>query len=614
MIGTKYKKQILSVNQVVYALLSAVALNFVFLYSTGNIFNLFFFFVFWFLYKKYGIPNLKTRSGRCACLGGLFFSAIFSLGRVGRTNESLLDALSRFKESILKDEYASVVSLSGYSSFPDKLALGTMFVGLWLTFWFIFEQLMKYIEIKSDISPDYKKSYIKKRYFWFIAGIIAICWLPYLIINYPGVLTADSIYQISQIEGDNVLNNKHPLIHTGLISVCWQFARVLELDSNIGVALYSVIQMCILALIDSYTIVVLYKYGLKVKYCICIVAYFALLPLNAMSAITMWKDILFAGFVLWFSTLLFEIFICGENSRKYIILLSISGFFMIMFRSNGIIAYFLCLFFIFLVFKKKCSKEMMVWLFIPVIMSLVISGPIYSVFHIEKGNIVEALSMPLQHIARVVVDCETELSESQIEQIEELAPLDDIKRFYNCRFSDPIKSLMWICESDIKIAENKTEFLKLYLELGSQYPKEFLLAEIDATLGYWYSELQYHTMAMGGYPNGYGITWIFDIHPEWWNILSDWCNLYREIPILGCLYNMGTVFLIILLICICDIYLKKYTNLIISIPVIMTWCTIMIAAPLHAEMRYVYSSMVCVPLIIGNFVLSIQSQKKGEET
>ena len=75
---------------------------------------------------------------------------------------------------------------------------------------------------------------------------------------------------------------------------------------------------------------------------------------------------------------------------------------------------------------------------ISVIVTLIVLGPVISAFHVIPVDTVEALSIPLQHIARIIVD-EKPLTEEQIELIEKLAPVEEIKQAYRPTISDPVK-------------------------------------------------------------------------------------------------------------------------------------------------------------------------------
>ncbi len=219
----------------------------------------------------------------------------------------------------------------------------------------------------------------------------------------------------------------------------------------------------------------------------------------------------------------------------------------------------------------------------------------------------------MQHIARVVVNCEQELDADETELIEQAASLEDIKRTYNCRFSDPIKNLMWKNGSSVVIEEQKWEYLMLWFRLGLKHPVQYLLAQIDATVGYWYPDVQYPTLFYGVYPNDFGIYTSINQEGKIWKNAQQWNELYRTIPVLGNFYSIGTVFLLMALSILKFIYEKQWNRIAVVLPAFMSWFTIMIATPLHAEMRYVYGMMVTIPLILVTVLLPEKNQQKRRQ-
>ena len=58
------------------------------------------------------------------------------------------------------------------------------------------------------------------------------------------------------------------------------------------------------------------------------------------------------------------------------------------------------------------------------------------------------------------------------------------------------------------------------------------------------------------------------------------------------------------------IYRKKYKNLLIYLPGIFTWLTIMLASPIAFSLRYVYILVMMVPLSIITPFLKNYNEKK----
>lgn len=600
----------IGVKEVILSLLCTMALIYYFQVSTGNIAGIVFFALILILlqYREVDVPRReKVLTGIFAAI----ISCLIVIGKFGRSNESILDALKRFRESYIKDLDTTTVYLSGYGTLADKLVLMITVIGIGIICYFLLLKSVRIIHERVSIYDDKPKI---KNLFWKSFCMIILCWLPYFIVNYPGVLVYDSIHQISQIEGTIGFTNHHPAVHTMLISLCYNLGKSLFHSGNAGVAIYSVLQMCILSAIYSNMVAVLHKNNLKKIYCFLIIAYFALVPLNAMSAITMTKDYLFAGFVLWFTVSLYQIFFNKNMSVIVICQMIISGSLLILFRTNGIFAYVLCMPFLLWLLKKE-RKRFLFYLSCPLMIYALVSGPVYNFIGVQKtSDIVESISIPMQHVARVIVECESELTNSEKKLIEKAAPIELIKETYNCRFSDPMKDLMRIHGAGAQIEEYKADYLKLWVVLGLKHPSQYIKAEIDATVGYWYPDEQYSAISIGVYPNDYGLSSLLGEDNKIYTMADEWYNLYRYIPILGNLFSMGTMFVLMVFAIYKHLYDRNKSFIGFIMPTLMVWVTIMIAAPLQSEMRYMYSMMITAPIIFCSNFIEDTSQPKREKS
>ena len=107
-----------------------------------------------------------------------------------------------------------------------------------------------------DSKEERKKS---KKLYWGIVGICLICWLPYFLTLYPGVVTWDSEWQVEQAIGVSSYSNHQPWIQTLMIKFCCFLGKLISDSINTGVAIYVMFQMCVLALIYAYVIYYLYQ-------------------------------------------------------------------------------------------------------------------------------------------------------------------------------------------------------------------------------------------------------------------------------------------------------------------------------------------------------------------
>ncbi|MCR4690528.1 MAG: DUF6020 family protein, partial [Lachnospiraceae bacterium] len=135
-------------------------------------------------------------------------------------------------------------------------------------------------------------------------GFLLLCWLPYLIIFYPGTCNHDTSDQILQFfhrdiwvryytatpADDIYMTNHFPVLTTFIYGGFARFGLLLG-DIRIGFALHSVLQMILMAAVITKVLRFLQRKGLTGKGYKAAVLFFALLPVFPLYAICMLKDV-----------------------------------------------------------------------------------------------------------------------------------------------------------------------------------------------------------------------------------------------------------------------------------------------------------------------------------
>lgn len=572
---------------VLFAIASTIAIMWYFQVSTGNIAGILFFVVLLYFYTV--IPeHIDKRYKMGAVAVSLVFSLSVTIGKFGMSGESTLDALHGNVDYIVKDLYTAVININNYTNKADIWVMLIMWIGIWIFIYNFCVWIFKWLDTINI--QENKVNKLNNRIFF--ACVLIICWIPYYIYNLPGVINPDVVNQIAQIEGDYGLNNHFSVVHTLTLKIFYVFGQKCFGSNIVGISLYTAFQLIIMALILSQVLFFVSKKCSKLATCILLM-YYALSPLVATYSVVIWKDSIFATFVIWLSIILYDYFTNRNKVNSIQLIFCATG--MCLLRSNGLIAYIVLVIVLLLMYKTS-SKKSKIILIIPIVVCLIIEGPIYKGAGIDDGNdIVESLSIPLQHIARVVAESQDSLTNSEIEMIERLAPLEEIKEAYNSRLSDPIKCVMWNHGTGQYIENNKMQFAKIWITLGIKHPTKYLKAWIDATVGYWYPDVQYDTIWGGVFQNEYGIKPIYNKHKDFYGTQE---NLYRVVPLLGNLFSIGSMFLI-LIFCIGYFWVKRdKEKILLGLPSLMMWGTIMIATPVYAEMRYVFYIMLVSPLML----------------
>ena len=180
------------------------------------------------------------------------------------------------------------------------------------------------------------------------------------------------------------------------------------------------------------------------------------------------------------------------------------------------------------------------------------------------------------------------------ELLNKLIPVDIMAKVYNPIISDGIKF-----DSNYNsnvFDENKGEYLKLYLSLIRKHPSIAIEAYSVSTLGYWYPGVSYNSVCYGMVENDYGL--------KNYSLLGKDVQYFlygiegRGVPVLNIEWSIGLCFWVILIFVILAAKMIGKKSLLIYVPIMGIWITMMVAAPVYAEFRYVYGAFTCLPLLM----------------
>lgn len=467
---------------------------------------------------------------------------------------------------------------------------------------------------KIENKKEYRLFTGNKKSIIFVAVVFFIAYLPYLLYYYPGNVLIDSTVQIMQGMGDWEFTTHHPPIHTAIITICVKLGYLLSGSYNFGAFIYTLLQTLITCFIFSFTIYYMARKKVPVPVRVISVLFYALCPTISFLTITMYKDVPFAIMMLVLTICMTEIATNTENfmkNRIRIILTIIAVFLVAIFRNNGLYAMILTLPIVVLMLKKYRLKIGAIFL-TGIVICLVVTGPIYNLCGIGKGSSKEAFSVILQQFARITKYKGDQLTQEEKDAIYKYLPVDNIAELYNPVFSDPVKHQF----SDEAFKEDKITLIKTYLQLGVKYPLHTIASLICNSFGYYYP----NTLGWGVYTgvndecftnNGvdYGIKEQPLVQLPVLDKINEFVNS-RNIPIISMFLSIGFLFWVMIFGMIYCIYTKKYNLLLIYIPILCMWITIL-ASPVFGEPRYVYSLFTCLPLLLG---ISLKNDKQQEKS
>lgn len=445
-----------------------------------------------------------------------------------------------------------------------------------------------------------------------VTGILFVCWLPYLLKEFPGIATYDSIYQIQQALGLEELTTWHPVLHTLLIKLCMSIGNGIFHSVNAGVAIYSVMQMILMAAIFAISLWYMAKKDVPVGIRFVTLLYFAFCPTFPMMSITMGKDTLFSGMMVLLLMVLVELITHTKNVFEskikmalFVLVIVITS----LFRNNAM--YMLILVTPFIVIYKKGYRIKIGGLLLgSVLVVFIINFMMTHVFHIPQTNAggmsgeIEMFSVPLQQMARVMIDHKDEISEEDQNQICRFFKNEIFYESYQPFLADPIKGLV----DTEYFAEHKGDFIKLWLHLLPRYFGSYVDSFLCMTSGYFDPEENRISLWTGIYPNELGIE-TKSVYEGYLVSLAEKFINTQNVPIIGLFFNTGFVLWIILALLAFNLYQKRYEFSFVFLPILLYLFTVFLG-PLNSEYRYIFFEFTCLPILVGFTINNLEKRKE----
>lgn len=454
--------------------------------------------------------------------------------------------------------------------------------------------LINIIPIMCEAKVEKKITFKRKINVFLIASlIIFICWLPYFLIYYPGLFTNDSIAELNMIVNNfSTISDHHPVIHLLFMAIPYNLGMALFNNSVIAASLITITQMVIMSLIFGKFIDFLYKRRVNKYILLIVLLYFAIIPVHAFYSISNWKDIIFSGLVLLLTMELVKLLekekITFRNSYTFIIVSILTVFF----RNNAIYMYIILAFVTLIVFRKQI-KIVSIMLLMVFSVYFIIKGPVYNYFDVKLSSSTEYLAIPLQQIGRMAYK-EVKFTEEEEKLINKLIPVDTLKRSYNPEIVDSIK---FNDEYNAEVFEkNKFKYLTLWASLCFKHFDIATEAYLTSTLGYWYPNIDYWTVVTKIDKNNIGLKDSSLLPSSVKNLTNELTT--KNIPVLNFFWSIGLGIWLIFISFTVAIKRKNIKALYIFVPVFGIWLTMMVATPVFAEFRYIYSAFTCLPLLL----------------
>jgi len=499
-----------------------------------------------------------------------------------------------------------------------------IFIILTLIISFLLNKLFKLLDSNKFYNDKLKNKKIvilfNKHPFIFSFIIMLLCWLPYIIAYYPAILSPDPSFQIRQffeipnkysdysilLDQSVLITAHHPVIHTLLLGGCVKLGLLFN-STNIGLFIYSLIQITILLSTLSFTIYYMKKIKLPSYFYLGVLLLYSITPVFPFYAMSCVKDVIFGCLIIIYIIMLYDFLVNKLNLKK--LLLSILFItLMFLFRNNGIHVFILS--FPFIIVLSKINRKKLLIIFISIILLYgSYSKIILPYFKITPTSVREVLSIPFQQTARYVSVYKDELSSEDINNIDKILGFEDLGSRYNPNISDPVKNKFnkYYTNEDLK------NYFNTWFKGLIKHPDVYIESTINNTYGYfsplannWYFYHKYDKRLSES-----GFNYHYNDLSNTRDYLYYYGEVYKYIPILGLSVNIGFNTWLILIMLSYLIYIKKYKEIIILSPALIL-ILVCVASPVNTYFRYALPYVFAMPLTIGLF-LTIIKEKKNEK-
>ena len=489
-----------------------------------------------------------------------------------------------------------------------------------LLFSFLFYVLnniyFKVLSFKYKKNNEYKFSKKSLLIKWLILFIL---WIPVLLAYYPSIWAYDVYEQVPHLT-NNVMTNKHPIIHTLLIEFILIIGKQIK-DYTFGILLVTIVQMLIMSFIFAYSIE---KINTKidnklVRYITTsiLIIYYGIIPFNSIMSISITKDVLFSGILLLVIISLYDILESTYIKKSKYISFMILSVLLILFKSSASIMYII--FFLILILKKNKNKKLILFSFISIVLALSINFTLEKALNVEKRSRFEGYNIQNQNLIYTVIK-HPSLDVDNSEKLYDIIPRNCFSEVlsddYNFNRADYTKEKLIKC--DIKNFDYN-KYMFIWIKYGIKYPIDYIDSFSNLTIGSWFLLDESHANTYRGGSQGYLLTdykiikgvsddmpdskfpWLFKklekvaTHNEQYNRVGIWRFIY--VP--------STYILSFFLILI---YMKKRKYMITPLILLISFYITTLSAPV-VLVRYIYPFMITIPIL---FIKCITLNNKRE--
>lgn len=351
------------------------------------------------------------------------------------------------------------------------------------------------------------------------ALVLALCWLPVLVGYAPALFMWDTNTQILQwfglpnhisssvdlLDSSVLLTQHHPPLHTALVGLCVQAGISLAGSENLGIFIYAVLQWAVVILAISWAFRIAQIVGAPRAPRFVALGFIALVPAYSNYSVLVTKDVLFASALLLFAIeLVYLVFYAASFdgriafSRRHAVLLVAGALGAALLRSGMVVAVAggaLAATLLLWRMQRRLAREglrpvsarsllriPLIALALVIAVNLLLARVVYPALAITPSSKREALSIPMQQVARFVRDRPDAVQSEDLRAIDRVLDAPSLVRLYDPSKSDPVKATY----KEQASSDDLSAFWQTWARLFARDPGCFISATAANYYGYFY--------------------------------------------------------------------------------------------------------------------------------
>lgn len=351
------------------------------------------------------------------------------------------------------------------------------------------------------------------------ALVLALCWLPVLVGYAPALFMWDTNTQILQwfglpnhisssvdlLDSSVLLTQHHPPLHTALVGLCVQAGISLAGSENLGIFIHAVLQWIVDILAISWTFRIAQIVGAPRAPRFVALGFIALVPAYSNYSVLVTKDVLFASALLLFAIELVYLVFCAASfdgriafSRRHAVLLVAGALGTALLRSGMVVAVAggaLAATLLLWRMQRRLAREglrpvsarsllriPLIALALVIAVNLLLARMVYPALAITPSSKREALSIPMQQVARFMRDRPDAVQPEDLRAIDWVLDAPSLARLYDPSKSDPVKATY----KEQASSDDLSAFWQTWARLFARDPGCFISATAANYYGYFY--------------------------------------------------------------------------------------------------------------------------------